>query len=428
MVSGMKRNLVARCVVALSMLVATFGLGAAASADAWGSFVFMGGHGTLGSTRLLVSTHLSKPHDLTVTKQGDELIVEDKLDTLVPELPGLCRQVTVHKVRCQGANRLVETRIFGGQHDDRLTFNVPVGPAGGAPRLEIWGGAGNDVLEAGRTVWRSEIWGEGGDDVLRGGDGEDWLRGGPGADIFIGRGGKDIAEEFGGVGIVADIDGAVRDDGGPGEHDTIHTDVEGIGGSAGDDILVANLNVAVGSFGSSLSGKGGNDLLIGGLGHDSLRGGDGNDTLVGGAGKDNLDGDSGNDVVDGGPGPAGSDPDSDLVSGGSGRDTATYATRTDHLYITLDNKYNDGRAGSTAVSGEHDNVSAVETVFGGKNGDTIIATDPASGDVYLSGNEGDDFLHTRDNRAADSVNGGPGRDLCNVDGFPIADTRMNCDW
>ncbi|MCP3379318.1 hypothetical protein NLM31_02530 [Bradyrhizobium sp. CCGUVB4N] len=56
-------------------------------------------------------------------------------------------------------------------------------------------------------------------------------------------------------------------------------------GNSGNNLLIANLFSPVGSF---LDGKGGNDILIGGLHSDVLNGGGGNDLLYGGAGADQF--------------------------------------------------------------------------------------------------------------------------------------------
>jgi hypothetical protein len=56
-------------------------------------------------------------------------------------------------------------------------------------------------------------------------------------------------------------------------------------GNDGNNLLIANLFSPVGSF---LDGKGGNDILIGGLHSDVLNGGGGNDLLYGGAGADQF--------------------------------------------------------------------------------------------------------------------------------------------
>jgi Ca2+-binding RTX toxin-like protein len=127
---------------------------------------------------------------------------------------------------------------------------------------------------------------------------------------------------------------------------------------------------------ATISGNGGNDVLIGGLGNDRLSGGDGDDTL------------------DGGPG-------ADRMTGGRGNDTVTYATHTAGVSVSLDGKTNDG------APGEGDYVSNdVETVVGG------------SGDDVLLGGIGKDTLRGGDGN--DRIDGGSGSDV--LDGGPGVDT------
>ena len=76
----------------------------------------------------------------------------------------------------------------------------------------------------------------------------------------------------------------------------IYRNIEGVAGSAYNDILTG------GSGNDILSGEGGDDRLLGGAGNDTLNGGVGNDTLRGGAGNDTLRGGAGNDILIGGAG------------------------------------------------------------------------------------------------------------------------------
>jgi len=116
-------------------------------------------------------------------------------------------------------------------------------------------------------------------------------------------------------------------------------DNDTLSGGGGDDILL-------GRYGNdTLSGGTGNDMLDGGDGNDSLDGGDdtdtlvggqGNDTLAGGAGTDNLSGGDGDDSLDGGA-------DNDTLTAGIGTDTLTGGAGDDSL---------DGGAGTdTAIVG-----------------------------------------------------------------------------
>lgn len=80
-------------------------------------------------------------------------------------------------------------------------------------------------------------------------------------------------------------------------------------------------------------GEAGNDTLIGGSQSDFLYGGTGNDYLEGESGTDHMFGESGNDTF---YALAGSLPELDYVSGGTGSDKATidkadYAWDVEHI-------------------------------------------------------------------------------------------------
>ncbi|HEX8086031.1 MAG TPA: calcium-binding protein [Solirubrobacteraceae bacterium] len=158
--------------------------------------------------------------------------------------------------------------LYGGPGDDRLDG------AGGADTL--FGGRGNDLLQGGT-----------GDDLFvadRSPDGSDTMQGGPDSDA------ADYSRRSGNV--VADPDG--RDDDGdrPGptltftgalptflllaspERDNVLTDVEGVRGGAGADVVSA-----ANAGGVALGGPG-TDVLYGGPGLDSLQGDAGFDRIV----------------------------------------------------------------------------------------------------------------------------------------------------
>ena len=174
---------------------------------------------------------------------------------------------------------------------------------GGNDRID--GGPGNDVVDGGE-----------GDDQVRGGIGDDEIWGDhykdPGADLLDGGPGIDTTEEWG---IPSDLtsqprtnvtlDG-VANDGRLGEGDNaigierIRVSVVGdyVGTDGPDEIKVIN----PGNEGpSSLTGRGGNDILVaedfddtvdGGAGNDIVEGGRGNDTVTGGPGRDTIMGDA----------------------------------------------------------------------------------------------------------------------------------------
>ncbi len=275
-------------------------------------------------------------------------------------------------------------RIEGSAGNDRLSiFNNDVPDA---KPIQIHGNAGNDEIEdvftstAGRVLTggpgNDTVLGYGGNDSIDGGDGNDTVDGGvgddqvrggagddelwgdhykdPGADLLDGGPGTDYTEEWG---IPSDLtqqpratvtlDG-VANDGRPGEGDNvvgierIRPPVVGdyVGSDGPDDIKLIN----PGNEGpSSLSGLGGNDILVsydfddvvdGGAGNDTVEGGRGNDTVTGGPGRDTIYGDAtsshcswysckipfGNDVIQA------RDGEQDNIDCGIGTDTAIVDT------------------------------------------------------------------------------------------------------
>jgi hypothetical protein len=198
--------------------------------------------------------------------------------------------------------------------------------------LEVYGGAGNDVIwgsggvdylygEAGNdelhgNSGKDYLYGGDGDDTLKGGSGNDYLDGGFGYDVI--NGGEDIDEvsySFFAGPIDANLStGVVRFPGNSTRVDTL-TSVENLTGTNGNDVIRGN------SLANRLNGSGGNDWIYGGSGNDVLYGGDGNDHLFGEAHVDTLFGGNGNDWLDGGDGV-------DEISGGAGLDTfRRYLTR-----------------------------------------------------------------------------------------------------
>ncbi|MEU4691854.1 calcium-binding protein [Actinoplanes sp. NPDC023714] len=184
---------------------------------------------------------------------------------------------------------------------------------------DIRGGAGNDVIAG--TPGPNFLYGGPGNDTLRGGAGDDDLEGEEGRDRLEGGSGNDeltgdhpYASKFEGdtmlggsgwdwvdyvlrtTGVVVDLDGAVGDDGQPGEKDTVGADVEQVTGGDGDDRITGN------GGRNDLDGRDGDDVIRGGGGNDELHGGNGADALYGEAGNDYLfePGDRAADRLDGG--------------------------------------------------------------------------------------------------------------------------------
>ena len=143
--------------------------------------------------------------------------------------------------------------------------------------LRVDGGPGDDLIRGGP-----------GPDAITGGEGNDEISPGLGQDSVAGGSGFDRATYCDRSGpVTVSLDGAAND-GGPGEQDTIASDVEDLSGGSGDDRLV---------------GDGGPNRLNGGPGNDSLAGLDGRDALAGGSGDDQLDAQDGSpELVDCGDG------------------------------------------------------------------------------------------------------------------------------
>ncbi|WP_052720794.1 calcium-binding protein [Actinoplanes rectilineatus] len=177
--------------------------------------------------------------------------------------------------------------------------------------------AGNDVIHGGNG--NDDLFGDSGNDKLYGGNGNDFLNGWYGADRIEGGAGDDqlygdpddrrVSADvlLGGTGndlvdyqgykkpLTISLNGASRDDGIAGEHDTVGADVERLNGGAGNDTLTGN------AAANTISGEAGNDVIRGGGGNDTLWGGEGDNKLYGEAGDDTLLTYYGVNLLDGGP-------------------------------------------------------------------------------------------------------------------------------
>jgi len=307
-------------------------------------------------------------------------------------------------------------KLLGGAGDDTLTGssanNDLVGNAGndtldggfGADKLE--GGTGNntasyashgttgvevDLLsnssDEGDTFTDIQnVTGSAGDDFLTGNNagnalngagGDDVLDGGKGGDALIGGAGFDIADYSSRTApVVVSTDNVANDGDKTGESDNVSSDVEGVVGGAGDDVISGTGNVA--------------NFFDGGLGNDTLNGGPGNDFLFGDEGNDKLNGQAGNDDLDGGLG-------DDTLSGSIGNDTADYSLRDQSISASIDGLQNDG------ANGEADNISGdTENIVGGSGDDTLVGSDGANalvgggGHDVLAGLGGPDAIFARD--------------------------------
>lgn len=239
--------------------------------------------------------------------------------------------------------------------------------------------------------------------------------------------------------------------------------VRGLGGN--DAINTTGLIVNNSPISTWMYGDAGDDTINGSAGLDRIYGGQGNDTLDPGLrdvttgfvnqGGDILNGDGGNDLFLGMQLPdyfippatitywGGSGNDSfwastgkgaDRFYGGSGLDTANYATRSDNLILNANNRPTAVSAGSS----ELDTIGRdVEVLIGGSGDDLIVGagggiiSGGAGNDTLIGGNgpdlvlggPGNDQIHTRD-RFRDTVDGGDALtgDIAEVD---ILDLTFN---
>jgi Ca2+-binding RTX toxin-like protein len=248
---------------------------------------------------------------VTVSPAGPDRYV---IDDIVPIEPGQGCAATpgdATKVTCTGLVRRIIVRLGAG--NDTVTNSVVAG-------AELYGGAGDDVLNAGPIgndiFAHSYLIGGAGEDRLNGGPDKDTLIGGLGADRMSGGGGFDtVSYSDRTTHVTADLNGAA-DDGAPGEGDAILTNVEDLEGGWGPDVLTGDVG------NNYLSGLGGSDLLVGLRGIDTLHGDDGVDYLDGGDERDLLFGDDGDDVLLGKAGDDDlfGDAGDDYLEGGLDRD------------------------------------------------------------------------------------------------------------
>jgi hemolysin type calcium-binding protein len=272
-------------------------------------------------------------------------------------------------------------QLFGGADTDTVTYSARTAPVsidldGVADDGEV---GENDLIDTdvenltGGTV-NDRITGAAGANVLSGGAGNDMLDGGLGGDLLLGGSGTDIADYAARSGAVtADPDGNA-DDGEAGENDSVETDVEGMTGGSGNDVLTGTLGTNV------LSGGGGNDTLDGAQGDDDLDGGDGNDDLRGGPGLD---------VVRGGPGADQiflRDGAADVAQCGTGADTATLDAIDDpgtecETKDVLNPIGPTGPAGPTGATGGTGGTGATGATgaTGPKGRDAVVTCTPAKG-------------------------------------------------
>ena len=242
-----------------------------------------------------------------------------------------------------------QIQIFGQAGSDTISLNEI---NGALPRVNLFGGAGNDLLTGGsasdQIFGQSDedtLLGKGGADFLFGGDSNDVLTGGDGDDQMYGEGGNDRM-------IWNPGDDSDLMEGGDG------TDTAEVNGGNGAEVFAISANgmrvrfdrVNPAPFSLDIGtteaivihGNGGTDSFSatgnlaalmhitfdGGAGGDTILGGNGGDTLIGGGDDDFIDGNQGNDDIFLGTGSDTFQWDpgdgSDSVDGGEGLDSLSF--------------------------------------------------------------------------------------------------------
>jgi hypothetical protein len=217
------------------------------------------------------------------------------------------------------------------------------------------------------------------------------------------------------LGDGADLFGATTAPGHPWDHLAVN-------GGPGDDVISA-----AGVRTASLSDRPYGVEIAGGPGRDYITGSPDADDLAGGGGRDVIRGLAGDDVLDGdGTGEAESGFDvaaPDVLDGGRGADTVSYATHRHGVVVDL------ARPSSAGARGEHDRLASIENVIGSAYSDDLrgartanilegwrsepFARRPRGGD-RIAGRGGNDVLIG--SGRADVFDGGPGADVIELRG------------
>ncbi|HEV2812063.1 MAG TPA: hypothetical protein VGW10_02325 [Solirubrobacteraceae bacterium] len=247
----------------------------------------------------------------------------DRCEQANESMPVLCEVASVDLLRFEL-----------GDGDDRASIQditvagnvITVNGGDGADQLEgAWeaganatldGGPGDDKIRSQKSAdvlrggpGSDELIGEAGDDHLQGGDGDDTLmpdRYTTGNDVVDGGAGVDKLQDYSDPTkspqpVNVTLDGQAND-GRPGESDNVSA-VEHVRTYAGGTFVMSDGPDRVEVYTpsdqgpASVEGKGGNDVLLAGVGRQTLDGGPGDDTIEGGFGDDVLTGGPGRDVI-----------------------------------------------------------------------------------------------------------------------------------
>jgi Ca2+-binding RTX toxin-like protein len=315
--------------------------------------------------------------------------------------------------------------IFGNSQDNRLD--------GGDGNDSLLGGAGHDTLLGGD-----------GNDTLRGGTGRNDVQGGVGNDRIIftfdrpaTAAERDVVSGGDGVdtlsfeGLGADFLGAVvslstefapeAPLGVPAQPASIDTgfvaSIHRTSFGTERTTLEASITQVENVIGSHRA-----DIIIGDRRGNELSGGADDDLISGETGADTLFGDAGDDTFE-----SYGDQATDVIDGGTGIDTVTYARSDRSVIVTL---REDGDTGSAAMLGPatggttvpsfvlEDQLVGIENIIGSNHTDRIQGNSAdnhfkgLAGNDLLFGGGGDDILNGGSGQ--DDLTGGPGADIFRV--------------
>ena len=210
--------------------------------------------------------------------------------------------------------------------------------------------------------------------------------------------------------------------------------IEGVLGSIYSDLIYGSATGTAANLGSGNDifdtryYDSGQDVVLGGSGHDDIWTGAGDDVVDGGSGSDYINGELGNDCLKGGKG-------SDSIYGGYGDDTLSGGTGADYLsggYGTDFVDYSDASSGISAAFSSNcyygysydwwgyysggfrgeaygDNYHSIEGIIGSAYDDLVIGA--LHGTIAELGDGNDEFFGASSWDAHDVVDGGTGNDL-----------------
>jgi Ca2+-binding RTX toxin-like protein len=256
---------------------------------------------------------------------------------------------------------------------------------GTSAKNKLTGSASGDTISG--LGGDDTLLGLGGNDTLNGGSGNDVLNGGSGNDTLQGEAGNDTLD--GGTGNDRMSGGAGNDRFFVDSRSDIVSDTSGV------DTVFASVSFTLGATLENLKLTGTGNISGTGNAHaNTLTGNEGNNTLTGGGGADHLSGLGGNDIF-----LPGDDTLADVINGGAGTNTVSYANASGSVGVNLeDNSNNFGVATG-------DTYTLIQNVIGSNFDDALIGD---GNNNHLSGGLGADTL--QGGGGNDTLTGGEGAD------------------